>query len=119
MIEPVHRGSSSILLVTFFLDILYVFINLGAYYRDTRVGPKYLGSHAFSVASVLLVQEGKCQNRRGYLGRLSGGEPLYILQTHNFVTFQPAVLWTTEVHWRREEAKMKTVAVRQFSKKDP
>jgi len=26
-------------------------------------------------------------------------------------TFQLAVLWTTEVHWRREEAKMKTVAL--------
>merc|ERR1711887_292616 len=26
-------------------------------------------------------------------------------------TFHPAVLWTTEVHWRREEAKMKTVAL--------
>merc|ERR1711874_844144 len=26
-------------------------------------------------------------------------------------TFRPAVLWTTKVHWRREEAKMKTVAL--------
>ena len=37
---------------------------------------------------------------------------LYILQTNLFATFRPAVLWTTKVHWRREEAKMKTVAVR-------
>merc|ERR1712243_302269 len=26
-------------------------------------------------------------------------------------TFRRAVLWTTKVHWRREEAKMKTVAL--------
>ena len=58
--------------------------------------------------------QGKCQIWRGYLGRSQLVANLYILQTNLFATFRPAVLWTTEVHWRREEAKMKTVAVRNF-----